>query len=147
MEGKESNWFLSQTELLNYGEFLKDHPIIIPFSNVIDGELEVTKRDIKILAYKNIPDAEFNTEKNKLAQDIHRFIATADFLGWADTIPGKHPEAAYFIYYSKVTKREFILCLRKMKSTRRFKPYAIISREKFNIDLKGREIHKEKPSL
>ena len=143
---EQPSWFASQTALLNYGDTLKDNPLRESFSNVIEGELEVTKGDIKTIAYKNIPDAEFNKEKNRLAQDIPAFIASANYLGWADTEPGKHLEAAYFAYYNKITKREFILCLRKMKSTGRFKPYAIISREKFNIDLAGREIHKEKPN-
>jgi hypothetical protein len=143
---QENNWFESQTELLSYGDTLKGNPLRIRFSNVIEGELEVTKGDIKTIAYKNIPDIEFNEEKNKLAQDIPGFIASADFLGWADTVPGKHPETAFFAYYSKTTKKEFILCLRKMKDTQRFKPYAIISREKFNMDLLGRDIHKEIPS-
>ena len=143
---KQPSWIESQNNLLKYGDTLKDNPLIENFSNVIDGEIEITKGDIKTIAYKNIPDAEFNEEKNRLAQDIPAFIASSNYLGWADTVPGKHPEAAYFAYYNKITKKEFILCLRKMKSTGRFKPYAIISREKFNIDLAGREIHKEKPN-
>ena len=143
---ENTSWLKTQIELLEYGDTLKNRPLRARFSNVIEGEIEITKADIKTIAYKNVPDVAFNEEKNMLALDIPRFIATSIFLGWADTVPGKHPEAAYFAYFSKQTRHEFILCLRKMKATGRFKPYAIISREIFNVNLECRVIHKEKPS-
>ena len=143
---QQLNWIESQIKLLQYGDKLKGNPIIVRFSNGIQGVLEITKSDIKTIAFKNIPDYEFNEEKNILALDIPSFLESASYLGWAETVPGKHPEAAYFVYYSKKTKREFILCLRNMKSTGLFKPYAIISKERLAVDLEGREIHKEKPN-
>ena len=144
-EKNTEKWYESQNVLLNYGNTLKDHPLRVLFTNVINGELEITKGDIKTIAYKNIPNIDFNIEKNHLALDIPGFISNATYLGWAETVHGKHPESAFFAYYSKRTHYEFILCLRKMKSTGRFKPYAIISRIAFEIDIAGREIHKEKP--
>ena len=116
------------------------------FSNVIEGILEISKGDIKTIAFKNIPDAAFNERKNQLANDIPGFIRTSTYLGWSETICGKHPEAAFFVYFYKKEKKDFILCLRKMKSNSHFKPYAIISKEKLLVDLEGREIHKEKPN-
>lgn len=136
----------SRRQLLLYGESLKHKPLVTYFSNVIEGELEITKADIKTIAYKNIPDNSFNEEKNILALDIPGFIASASYLGWADSVPGKHPETAYFAYYSITTKYEYILCLRRMKCNGRFKPYAIISREIFNYDLTRRVVHREKPN-
>ncbi len=66
--------------------------------------------------------------------------------GWARTIPGKHPEAAYFVYYYKKTHHKLILCLRKMKASGRFKPYAIISKEAFDASLTGMTLQKRKPN-
>ena len=34
----------------------------------------------------------FNAFKNKVAQDIQGFIEKAQYEGWRDVIPGKHPE-------------------------------------------------------
>ena len=136
----------SQRQLLSYGDTLKHKPLVTYFSNVIEGELEITKADIKTIAYKNNPDNSFNEEKNVLALDIPGFIASASYLGWAKTIPGKHPETAYFAYFRKTTKHEFILCLRRMKNSGRFKPYAIISRRQYNYDLLGRTVQIEKPN-
>ena len=144
-EKMTDRWYESQNLLLTYGDSLKGNPLRMAFDNVVNGELEISKADIKTIAYKNIPDINFNIEKNYLALDIPSFIASATYLGWAETVPGKHPESSFFAYYSKYSGMEFILCLRKLKSSGRFKPYAIISRAAFDIDLAGREIHKEKP--
>ncbi len=144
-EAMDNEWINSHKELLNYGNTLKGHPITIHFSNIIEGILEITKGDIKTITFKNIPDAEFNERKNQLAQDIPGFIKTSTYLGWTETVSGKHPEAACFVYFHKRDKKDFILCLRKMKSNHHYKPYAIISKEKLLIDLEGRILHKEKP--
>ena len=141
----DSEWIDSHKELLNYGNTLKGNPLTIQFSNVIEGILEITKGDIKTIAFNNIPNADFNKKKNQLALDIPGFIMSSTYLGWSETVPGKHPEAALFVYFHKTEKKDFILCLRKMKSNLHYKPYAIISMEKLLIDLEGRIIHKEKP--
>lgn len=145
-EIKEASWYDSHKDVLCYGDSLKGRPILEPFSNVIEGTLEVTKGDIKTIAYKNDTDSKFNEEKNKLAKDIPKYIATASYYGWARTIPGKHPEAAYFVYYYKKTHHKLILCLRKMKASGRFKPYAIISKEAFDASLTGMNLQKRKPN-
>ena len=145
-ELKEASWYDSHIDLLGYGDSLKGRPILESFSNVIEGVLEVTKGDIKTIAYKNTADPTFNEEKNKLAKMIPEYIATSSYVGWSKTVPGKHPEAALFVYYYKVTNLEFILCLRKMKSSGRFKPYAIINREAFEAGLSGKDIQKRKPN-
>ena len=141
----DCDWLDSHKELLNYGNTLKENPLIITFSNVVEGILEITKGDIKTIAYKNIPDPVFNERKNLLAIDIPGFIKSSTYLGWSETVSGKHPETAFFVYYHKKETKDLILCLRNMKSNSHYKPYAIISKEKLLIDLGEREIHTGKP--
>lgn len=136
----------TKNELLSFANSLKGDARIVKFNNVIEGELEISKADIKTIAYKNAQDNDFNIGKNILALDIPNFISNSTFLGWAYPIQGKHPESAYFAYYSRTMNKEFILCLRKMKSSGRFKPYEIIDRKKFNHDMNTRTIYKEKPN-
>ena len=47
---QQLNWIESQIKLLQYGDNLKGNPIIVRFSNGIQGVLEITKSDIKTIA-------------------------------------------------------------------------------------------------
>ena len=58
-------------------------------------------------------------------------------------VPGKHPETAYFAYYSRELGTKAYLCVRKIKNTGLFKPYAIIDQDMFDVE--SINIHKEKP--
>ena len=40
------------------------------------------------------------------------------------SIPGKHPETAYFAYFSRELGEKAYLCIRKISNTGLFKPYA-----------------------
>ena len=50
-------------------------------------------------------------------------------------ILGKHPETAYFAYYSKELEAKAYLCIRKIKRTGLFKPYAIIDQKTFDAEI------------
>lgn len=57
-------------------------------------------------------------------------------------IEGKHPEAAYFAYYSRELGAKAYLCMRKMKGGK-FKPYAIINDDMFKTEIGN--LRKDKP--
>lgn len=106
-------------------------------------DVEITKSDLKTIVSKNTKDNHFNVIKNLLAKDIKGFIENGQYEGWREVIPGKHPETAYFAYYSQELDMKAYLCVRKMKNTGIFKPYAIIDQTTFDIEVKN--IKKEKP--
>lgn len=101
-------------------------------NNGIELDLEITKSDLKTVVNKATSDNRFNAFKNKFAQNIPGFIKKAKYLGWRNVIDGKHPEAAYFVYFNRQLNINAYLCLRKMKGGN-FKPYAIINEEMFSI--------------
>ena len=55
--------------------------------------------------------------------------------GWREVIPGKHPETAFFAYFSRELGGKAYLCVRKIKSTGLFKPYAIIDQKMFDAEI------------
>lgn len=124
-------------------ESLKDKPLSFSIRNGIQMDVLVTKSDIKTIVGKSTADNKFNAIKNKLAQDIKGFIQKSKYEGWREVIQGKHPETAYFAYYSRKLGAKAYLCMRKMKSTGKFKPYAIINENMFNAE--ARNLHKNKP--
>lgn len=131
-------------ETLAMAESLKNNPLSFSIRKGISMNVEVTKSDIKKIVGKNTKDSKFNAIKNKLAQNIKGFIQKGKYEGWRDVIPGKHEEAAYFAYYSRELGAKAYLCMRKMKDTGIFKPYAIINERMFIAE--AHKLHKEKPS-
>ena len=127
-----------RSEALSNAETLKNNPKNIPVSKGIKGIMEISKSDIKTIVSKNTQDARFNAFKNLLARDIEGFISKARYEGWREVIDGKHPETAFFVYYGREWKEKAYLCIRKMKETGKYKPYAIINQHQFE---------KEKQSL
>lgn len=79
----------------------------------------------------------FNAFKNKVAQDIRGFLEKSVYEGWREVIPGKHPETAYFAYFSRELGGKAYLCLRKIKNTGLFKPYAIIDQKTFDAEIQN----------
>ena len=104
-------------------------------TNGITMDVEITKSDLKTIVSKNTQDNRFNAFKNKLAQDIQGFIKKATYEGWRETILGKHPETAYFAYFSRELGGKAYLCIRKIKNTGLFKPYAIIDQKTFEAEI------------
>lgn len=102
-KSRAKDWYAEsrrlRAETLAIADGLKGNPISVHISNGIEADLVVTKSDIKTIVSKNTSDNKFNALKNKLAQDIVGIINDAKYLGWRETIDGKHPEAAYFVYY------------------------------------------------
>ena len=114
---------------------LRDNPMRFTVNNGFIMDVEVTKSDIKTIVSKNTQDNRFNAFKNKLAQDIRGFLEKAHYEGWREVIPGKHPETAYFAYYSRELGSKAYHCLRKIKNTGLFKPYAIIDQKTFDAEI------------
>ena len=106
-------------------------------SNGITMDVEVTKSDLKTIVSKNTQDNRFNAFKNKVAQDIRGFIEKAKYEGWREVIPGKHPETAYFAYFSRELGAKAYLCVRRIKNTGLFKPYAIIDQTMFDAEIQN----------
>jgi len=50
-------------------------------------------------------------------------------------IPGKHPETAFFAYFSRELGEKAYLCVRKIRNTGLFKPYAIIDQKMFDAEI------------
>lgn len=130
-------------EVLQIANSLKNNPIRFTITNGITMEVEITKSDLKTIVSKNTQDNRFNALKNKLAQDIRGFIENASYEGWREVMPGKHPETAYFAYFSRELGSKAYLCVRKIKNTSLFKPYAIIDEQTFVAEAKS--LKKEKP--
>lgn len=129
----ESKRFREETMCL--ADALKDNPIRFVVTNVITMEVEITKSDLKTIVSKNTQDNRFNAFKNKIAQDIRGFLEKAVYEGWREVIPGKHPETAYFAYFSRELGGKAYLCVRKIKNTGLFKPYAIIDQKTFDAEM------------
>ena len=130
-------------ETLGMAESLKDNPLSFSVRNGINMDVVVTKSDIKTIVGKNTTDSKFNAIKNKMAQDIKGFIRKSKYEGWREVVKGKHPETAYFAYYSRELGTKAYLCMRKIKSTGKFKPYAIINEKMFHAE--SHNLHKNKP--
>ena len=113
-------------ETMRIADALKDNPMRFIVTNVITMDVEITKSDLKTIVSKNTQDNRFNAFKNKVAQDIRGFIEKSVYEGWREVIPGKHPETAFFAYFSRELGGKAYLCVRKIKNTGLFKPYAII---------------------
>lgn len=126
-----------RAETLRIADGLKDNPMRFVVTNVITMDVEVTKSDLKTIVSKNTQDNRFNAFKNKVAQDIRGFIEKAVYEGWREVIPGKHPETAYFAYFSRELGGKAYLCVRKIKNTGLFKPYAIIDQNTFDAEVQN----------
>ena len=131
----ESRRLREETMLM--ADALRDNPMRFTITNGITMDVEITKSDLKTIVSKNTQNNRFNAIKNKLAQDIRGFIEKAKYEGWREVIPGKHPETAYFAYYSRQWGVKFYLCIRKIKNTGVFKPYAIIDQEMFDAEIQN----------
>ena len=130
-------------ETIRLADNLKGNPIRFTITNGITMDVEITKSDLKTIVSKNTQDNRFNAFKNKLAQDIRGFIEKASYEGWREVLPGKHPETAYFAYFSRELESKAYLCIRRIKTTGLFKPYAIIDETTFSAEIKS--LRKEKP--
>lgn len=119
------------------------HPKLFTITKGIKMEVEITKSDLKTIVSKNTADNKFNAIKNAMAMDIPGYIRKSKYVGWRNVIEGKHPETAFFAYYNRTLGANSYLCMRKIKSTGKFKPYAIIDQKTFNAEI--RTVHKIKP--
>lgn len=126
-----------RAEVLQEAEFLKGNPMRFTISNGITMEVEITKSDLRTLVGKSTRNNKFNAIKNALARDIVGYLNKAEYLGWRTVIEGKHPEAAYFAYYSRELGARTILCMRRMADGGMYKPYAIISQQMFDAEVKN----------
>ena len=77
------------------------------------------------------------TEEEYVAQDIRGFLEKSVYEGWREVIPGKHPETAFFAYFSRELGGKAYLCVRKIKNTGLFKPYAIIDQKTFDAEIQN----------
>ncbi len=123
-----------RAETLLIADTLRDNPLHFTITNGITMKVEVTKSDLKTIVSKNTQDNRFNAFKNKIAQDIKGFLEKSQYEGWRDVVPGKHPETAYFAYFSRELGSKAYLCVRKIKNTGIFKPYAIIDQTMFEVE-------------
>lgn len=143
---KERNWYEEslrlKTDTLKIADSLKGNPMRFSTDNKLKMEVEMTKSDLKTIVNKATSDNKFNAIKNKLAQDIPGFIKKGTYVGWREVEEGKHPEAAYFSYYSRSLGAKAYLCLRKMRGGV-FKPYAIINQTIFEHEIGN--VRKDKP--
>jgi hypothetical protein len=126
-----------RAEVLQEAEFLKGNPMRFTISNGITMEVEITKSDLRTLVGKSTRSNKFNAIKNALARDIVGYLNKAEYLGWRTVIEGKHPEAAYFAYYSRELGARTILCMRRMADGGMYKPYTIISQQMFDAEVKN----------
>ena len=122
-------------ETMRMADLLKDCPMRFVITNVITMDVEITKSDLKTIVSKNTQDNRFNAFKNKVAQDIRGFLEKSIYEGWREVIPGKHPETAFFAYFSRELGGKAYLCVRKIKNTGLFKPYAIIDEHTFRAGI------------
>jgi len=124
-------------ETMQMADALKGSPMRFVVTNVITMYVEITKSDLKTIVSKNTQDNRFNAFKNKLAQDIRGFLEKSVYEGWREVVPGKHPETAYFAYFSREFGEKAYLCVRKIKNTGLFKPYAIIDQKTFDAEVQN----------
>ena len=111
----ESRRLRAETMLI--ADSLRERPLRFTITNGIVMEVEITKSDLKTIVSKNTQDNRFNAFKNKIAQDIRGFIEKSQYEGWREVIPGKHPETAFFAYFSRELGAKAYLCVRKIKNT------------------------------
>lgn len=128
-------------EAIEYAETLKGNPKTFHIDG-INGVFELTKSDIKTIVSKNTSDNKFNAIKNAIAKDIEGYLRKANYTGWRETVPGKHPESEYFEYYDRTIMIKTYLCVRVMKGSGIKKPYAIIDQNTFKEEVGS--VHKEK---
>ena len=131
----ESKRFREET--MRMADSLKDNPMRFVVTNEITMNVEITKSDLKTIVSKNTQDNRFNAFKNKVAQDLRGFLEKAVYEGWREVIPGKHPETAFFAYFSRELGGKAYLCIRKIKNTGLFKPYAIIDQKTFDAEIQN----------
>ena len=131
----ESKRFREET--MRMADSLKDNPMRFVVTNGITMNVEITKSDLKTIVSKNTQDNRFNAFKNKVAQDLRGFLEKAVYEGWREVIPGKHPETAFFAYFSRELGGKAYLCIRKIKNTGLFKPYAIIDQKTFDAEIQN----------
>lgn len=124
-------------EVLRIADTLKNNPLRFIVTNGITMDVEVTKSDLKTIVSKNTQDNRFNAFKNKLAQDIQGFIRKSTYEGCREVVVGKHPETAYFAYFSRRLGQKAYLCIRKIRNTGLFKPYAIIDQKTFDAEVQN----------
>ena len=124
-------------EVLKMAEAFKFKPLRFTITNEITMDVEITKSDLRTIVGKSTKSNKFNAIKNALARDIPNYLVKADYLGWRSVIVGKHPETAYFSYYSRELGAKTILCMRKMADGGIYKPYAIISQAMFDAEVKN----------
>ncbi len=132
-------------EALEIADTYKGNPLRFTLSNGILMDVEITKSDIKTIVGKNTNDNLFNAVKNAWARNLESYLKWALYEGWRKTTDGKHPESAYFAYYSRRLGAKTYLCLRRMKSSGVYKPYAFIDQQTF--DNEKDSVIKEKPPL
>lgn len=132
-----------RAEALQIAEQYKGSPLHFTVTKGFQMNVEVTKSDIKTIVSKNTGGDKFNAIKNAIAKDIKGYVEKATYWGWRETIPGKHPESAYFVYFNRNLGERTYLCVRKMKSGGIYKPYAIIDRRTFIAEVGY--LHKGKP--
>lgn len=146
---KEKDYYLEskrlRKEALEIAETYKGNPKRFSISNGIDMEVEITKSDIKTIVSKNTQNNLFNAVKNAWAKNLEGYLLGATYEGWRKTADGKHPESAFFAYYSRRLGANTYLCVRRMKSNGVYKPYAFIDQQTFDNDKNN--IVKEKPPL
>lgn len=123
-------------EVLQMADTLKQNPIRFTITNGITMDVEITKSDLRTIVGKSTNSNKFNAIKNALARDIPGYLSKADYLGWRSVVGGKHPETAFFSYFSRELGAKTILCMRKMTDGGMYKPYAIISQQMFNAEIK-----------
>ena len=126
-----------RSEVMRMADALRDNPMRFTVTNGITMEVEITKSDMKTIVSKNTQDNRFNAFKNLLARDIKGFLKKSEYEGWHEVIPGKHPETAFFAYYSRQLGAKAYLCVRKIKNTGLFKPYAIIDQNTFDAEIQN----------
>ena len=124
-------------EVLQQAELLKGKPMRFTVTNGITMEVEITKSDLRTIVGKSTRNNKFNAIKNALARDIVGYIHKAEYLGWRAVVEGKHPESAYFTYYSRELGAKTILCMRRIADNGIYKPYAIITEEMFNAEVRN----------
>jgi len=126
-----------RSEVMRMADAFRDNPMRFTITNGITMEVEITKSDMKTIVSKNTQDNRFNAFKNLLARDIKGFLEKSEYEGWREVIPGKHPETAFFAYYSRQLGAKAYLCVRKIKNTGLFKPYAIIDQKTFDAEIQN----------
>lgn len=124
-----------RSEVMSMAEAIKGRPMRFRVTNGVSMDVEITKSDMKTIVSKNTRNVKFNAIKNALAKDLKGFIRKAKYEGWRETIQGKHSETAYFTYFSRSLGAKAYLCMRKMKSSGLYKPYAIIDQHTFDAEI------------